>query len=299
MLEDLRIPKGAPLLVDASRGPAATPERIATIRQLLGAGSTVVVVDALPEDKGWLGDLAGVPVQIGVPPHRIWDGRGFRSGWSPLTAGLSHQDLYWKRFSADPLERAQVHNPDLMIEPLQHFAAQIEGGQELVYPGVLVSHAVGEGTLVLDQRRWWTGRSDLMTLASRNLSSLLLGLNVGIEPTPPPPQLPKGVAYRPINLTPYAPRGLIDEVAQDGIGGWSDQGPRSDMRNFPTGPQLFKGVPFEIGVEPNVCIVLAVRRRPGFDTMPKSVEIAVGHAVEGLYFLHAVAYSGAGAHVAT
>jgi hypothetical protein len=256
-----------------------------------------VVVNATPDDAAWLGELAGVPVTITVPPYRMWDGRGYRRGWSPLTAGLSHLDLYWKQFLGDERAGSQQHDPLNIIEPLQDYAVRVAGGEERVFPGALVELAVGQGRLVLDQRRWWTAHPDLTIHASRNLSALLTGLNIAIAPMPPPPELPKGVAYRPIDLTPYANRGLIDEVAEDGKGGWSDQGPRCDLRAFPTGLQLFKGVPFRIGREPKVCIVLASRNRPGFANMPHAVDIPVGYPVEGLFFMHSTAYSGG--HIAT
>ncbi len=285
------------VLIDSAAGRSLSAQDLVVLAEVLRAGSTVVVAGATPADTNWLGELAGRSVTVTVPPYRMWDGRGYRRGWSPLTAGLSHVDLYWKRFSGDERAGGQAHDPSLVIEPLQDHAVRIEGGKELVFPGALVELAAGKGRLVLDQRRWWTTHPDLIAQATRNLTALLTGMNVAVEPTPPPPELPKGVAYRPIDLTSLANRGLIDAVAEDGQGGWSDQGPRCDLRAFPTGSQLFQGVPFRIGREPKVCIVLASKGRPGFERMPQSVEVPVGYPVEGLFFLHSAAY--AGGHLAT
>lgn len=280
------------VLVDAAFLRGAAPSNRQDVAHALRAGATVVVAGATPEDTHWLSELAGVPVTLAVTPYRMWEGRGYRRGWSPLTAGLSHLDFYWKPFLGDERAGSQQHDPTHVIEPLQDYAIHAVGGAERVFPGALVEVAVGQGRLVLDQRRWWTAHPDLIIQTSRNLAALLTGLNVALAPTPPPPELPKGVAYRPIDLSPYANRGLIDEVAEDGKGGWSDQGPRCDLRTFPTGPQLFKGVPFGVGKEPKVCIVLASKHRPGFANMPQAVDIPVGYPVEGLFFLHSAAYSG-------
>jgi hypothetical protein len=81
-------------------------------------------------------------------------------------------------------------------------------------------------------------------------------------------------------------------AADDGKGGWSDQGPTADFRAFPTGRQFFQGVPFVIDREKS-CIVLATpgqfgttTGRPGHDKMPREVTIPIGFKAEGFYFLH-------------
>jgi hypothetical protein len=141
-----------------------------------------VVAGARPEDAAWLAELAGVPVQLTVPRYRMWEGRGCRSGFDLLTAGLSHLDLFWKEY----LWNANiVENPDKVIEQLQDASAQIEGGRELVFPGALVQARVGRGRLILDQRRWTTTNGKLLRVASRNLSALALGLGVAIAPPAP------------------------------------------------------------------------------------------------------------------
>jgi beta-galactosidase len=282
----------SPALIDAAAGRAAAPADRVQWAAALRGGATVVITGAESGDHAWLSELAGVPVKLTVPPYRMWDGRGFRRGWSRWTAGLSHLDLYWKRYDGGEMAWHQSEDPSYMIEPLQDHTVRAEGGTEHVFPGALVEVPVGKGRLLLDQRRWWTVHEALARHSGRTLSALLIGLNVGMAPVEPPPELRGEVVYRPVDLTPFANRGLADEVAQDGVGGWSDQGPRCDLRGFPTGLQLFQGVPFAIGQEPKVCIVLASRSRAGSDVMPKEVAIPLGYAVEGLYLLHGTAFSG-------
>jgi len=105
-------------------------------------------------------------------------------------------------------------------------------------------------------------------------------------------RLPINATYSPIDLAPYANRGFIDEKADDGKGGWSDQGPDCDLRDFPTGRQRFNGVPFLVGQEPHSCIVLRSKKRPFPEMLPESATIPVGRPVQGLCFLHAGTYTG-------
>ena len=73
-----------------------------------------------------------------------------------------------------------------------------------------------------------TTHEKLQTLARRNLSALALGLGVDVSPVAKPRALPEKVDYRPIDLASFANRSLVDETAEDGVGGWSDQGPTAD-----------------------------------------------------------------------
>lgn len=49
-----------------------------------------------------------------------------------------------------------------------------------------------------------------------------------------------------LDLSEHANMGFIDDVAGDGKGGWSDQGPENDLRSFDPTRTEFGGVPFRI-----------------------------------------------------
>ncbi|WP_418393262.1 hypothetical protein [Victivallis lenta] len=92
----------------------------------------------------------------------------------------------------------------------------------------------------------------------------------------------------PLPLQGAANMGFRDEVAEDGRGGWTDQGPDNDLRMFPTGKQTFAGIPFDIADGEKSCIVLRGKERPGF---PASAELAAkGKAGRYLYLLHGIAW---------
>lgn len=52
--------------------------------------------------------------------------------------------------------------------------------------------------------------------------------------------------YYPLPLAQVANMGYVDEVAGDGKGGWSDQGPSNDLRAFVPETGIYGGVPFAV-----------------------------------------------------
>jgi len=86
-------------------------------------------------------------------------------------------------------------------------------------------------------------------------------------------------------------RSLRDDAADDGKGGWTDQGPQLDMRGIAPGNKTYQGVPYRIA-QPNHCIVLESPTRPAGD-LPAKVTIPVPREqasdIQMLCFLHALA----------
>jgi len=291
-LPEAKLDPASPILIDA--GVVATEAQRAAWAEALKSGATIVVCGAQPDDAPWLSRLAGTTVTLTAPPYHMWEGRGYRALTEPVTAGVSQCDLYWRDYVTIEAAGCQAEDPSTTIEPLQNFAVSAAGAKELVFPGALVELEVGEGRLLLDQRRWWTRHDKLVRYSTRLASALLLGMGVELQPFVPTRELPKNIAYQPIDLTPLCNRALADETPDDGVGGWSDQGPTADLRTFPTGSQSFQGVPFQIGAPPRCCIVLKSALRPKQDAMPQEVSIPLGYKVEGLHFLHTATYAGAG-----
>lgn len=98
-----------------------------------------------------------------------------------------------------------------------------------------------------------------------------------------------------VDLAPYVTRSHIDEKADDGIGGWDDNGPSNDLRAVTAGLNFFEGFPFQI-IDPGKnngrsVILLAGGPRTNF---PEKVEgIKVGKKVKALNFLQCGCYMGA------
>jgi hypothetical protein len=286
---DSPLVEGSVSLVEA--GVVPTEAQAGLWRTGLEAGAALVVCGSTPEDAQWLSALAGRDVRITVVPYRTWEGRGYRVGSDPLTAGLSHLDFYWKKYETTEAATCQALDPRNAIEPFQNAAVDAAGARELVFPGALLELKVGAGRLILDTRRWNTGHVDLGRLAERLVSALALGLEVQVLPVVAPRELPQEVAFRPIDLGPFANRALADDVPDDGKGGWSDQGPTADLRTFPTGERSFRGVPFVVGAGPRSIVVLKSDMRPVNSDTPAEVTIPIGGQVEGLYLLHGSAWT--------
>ncbi len=289
---DAPLNPGAPILAEAGLLREATDQQKEALVRALADGCALVISCPAPEDAAWLSKLAGTPITLTVPPYLKWQGRGMRNGYSPFTAGLSHQDLYWKRFDLAESGGQQSDDPELAIEPLQDYAVAAPGAKVLVWPGALLELKVGKGTLLLDQRRWMTSSAELAKPASRNVSALMQGIGVRIAPAVVLRQLSKDLDYKTVDLTPFNNRSLRDEKSEDGEGGWSDQGSGADLKAFKTGKINCQGIPFLVGDHPNSCIVLRNKNRPYPDKYPSEVTIPVGYPVEGFYFLQGFAYCG-------
>lgn len=100
----------------------------------------------------------------------------------------------------------------------------------------------------------------------------------------------KGLEFVPIDLAASFNRGLTDDVAGDGRGGWTDQGPR-DLRHLPVGRQRFDGVPYDLGTRERGAVLLKNRHvKPG--PFPDTVTVPVDNALAEAYLLYAAVGAG-------
>ncbi len=104
----------------------------------------------------------------------------------------------------------------------------------------------------------------------------------------------KGVVSLPQDLAGVMNRGLRDEVAGDGQGGWTDQGPENDLRQLPAGLLRFGGASFRIVDEEN-------NRGKAAIVLGRNVSGACEFPLQGrgnwLYFLHASAWGARNAEI--
>ena len=291
---DSDVDANSPVLLDADFARSTSPEQKAKWTEKLKNGAHVLVVNAEPQDNEWISQLAGSRVTLAVPPYEIWDGRGFRKGWSKYTAGLSHLDLYWKRYGQDEKAGSQAEETTNVIEPFQHYSASAEKGRELVFPGALVEIPSGRGLLLLDQRRWAAKDEGLAKLAMRNVSSLMTALDVGMASFMEPRELPNELAHRSLDLAPLANYALQAAAAGSAKGKDADRNIPIDLRAFPKGKQSFLNIPFVLADGPVSGMALASGLDPATARLPGESVIPVGFLAEGFYFLHTAAKAGDG-----
>ena len=118
--------------------------------------------------------------------------------------------------------------------------------------------------------------------------------------TTPLPPAPPGMApldwtrarVRTVDLRSVANRAFADDVAGDGKGGWSDQGPGKDLRDFPVGRQALAGVPFDvIDAETNAGRAMLVLSRREGQNAPREATIPVNARATTLALLVASAWT--------
>ncbi len=96
-----------------------------------------------------------------------------------------------------------------------------------------------------------------------------------------------------IDLRAFCNRGFIDQVSDDGKGGWTDQGRENSLVGVPWGVTELLGIPCDLirndENEDKTCIVMASPSQKG--ELPKEVKgIPVGAKVKALYFFHTAAW---------
>lgn len=95
-----------------------------------------------------------------------------------------------------------------------------------------------------------------------------------------------------LDLRSLVNRGFADDVAGDGKGGWTDQGPNANLATLPTGRQTLAGVPFDI-IDPaknNGKSMLVISRRPDQKNVAASMVIPFNAKAGMLTFLHTGAW---------
>ncbi len=217
-----------------------------------------------------------------VPDHPVFDGldqRNFDTWNNTLNPGLL------LRYSLTPFPINSLAAKGLML-----------GNRNL--GGAVIDAEWGKGQVIASQLEA-VSQHDTDSSAARYLVNLFQYAASGtrwdkIRPLMQAPDLDFKVvesSMRPIDLAPYANRSFSDETANDGKGGWTDQGP-NDFRKIPTGDVKASGIPFHI-IDPakngdRSCLVLRGTHRPDF---PEAVRgIRVDAFVSRLFFLHTSAW---------
>jgi hypothetical protein len=166
-------------------------------------------------------------------------------------------------------------------------------GRVLTRPGTLTQVSVRRGAFILSQLRLDKPIDACQQTAGRLRSLLLTNLGCTFES-----QGGTGLSradrlrkyqFETIDLTRWANRGLKDDK-KAGIVGWSNQGD-IDMRNMPTGRQVFADVPFFIASPKAACVL---QSNGGLNKdLPREIKgIEVGKKADALFFMHSMAYAG-------
>ncbi len=296
-----------PIFVDA-RTPIEE-KNLALLRQHLDAGGNVYIHALTPESLKAFGDLLS---GIELEPTGLTKCQNFEiTAFDPLTGNLSGKDCFYptvdRPMAPLVLKRSSLPKGTVIMaaEPewtgdagARNISAHlvIQFGKwklaERKTPGAVLAVLPGrKGKVVVCQLAWdefvgYRGATG-MGLA------ILNGLNVDLTKTPKQTTWDKK-RFSMLDLRPACNTTFADHTpAEDGKGGWSDEGAMNDMRDLKAGIHVDRGVPFRILDEqparPNTCLILYSKNvRRG----KPAAEISPGLKCSSLHFLHASIWRG-------
>jgi len=215
------IGSSGPVLVDAS----ATIDTKA-LKKALDQGRTLWLHDFTPETFSKIAALLPEQSKLAQVPKELIGTMPVVQ--DPLIQGLSNFDFAWyipKIYHTGPLfEDASVvaKTGDWTLDT-NLFTQNVK---PLTDPAFLVKISAGKGTILFDTLQWDKALANESGKVLRIASAILTNLGCEFK-------FPKKVDYQYsfVGLEKFANMGFIDSKADDGVGGWTDQG-RNDMRFF-------------------------------------------------------------------
>jgi hypothetical protein len=261
------------------------------LKDLVEKGGVVILHHLSPSSPL----LSLMPEKISLQPVNIDNPKKavIHTDYTPITYGMSNQIFYWLRKS--PPEGNRPWPPSPEIADYQVILSEGSKAEVLLDPSLLIKFPSGEGYFLVDQINWENVSGSNKKKAKDYLRNLFTNLGLTIRV-----RTERAKTCFPIDISPFCNMGFADEKAGDRKGGWTDQGPKNDLRVVPVGEVKFKGISFSI-IDPDKnqgksCIVLKSEHSPWGIEKIKGVK--VGRATPFLYFLQASAYIKSGEEMA-
>ncbi len=294
-----------PVLLDASYAPSEA--ELSALQKYVQSGGKLWLHGFTPQSVGKIAAL--LPFKAALAPFDATAVQGAaRRSDDALISNLSSFDFHWTRINIG--SRDGYFGAGQPTAKLGEYVLQLpnlEAGEKLIEPGLLVKVPSGKGTILFDTLLWEGALGGEADKTVRVVSSLATNLGASVQLA-----AEKSYGYFQVDLKPHANRDYVDEVAGDGKGGWTDQGPSNDLRYFlinHTG--LAQGMEVGVGDFP-ASVVFAARpftpidpkknggraavvlRGQGHDpAAPAQVTgVAVKRKADKLWFLHAASWAG-------
>jgi len=213
-----------PILLDASFDP--TPEQLAAIRDYLTKGGNVWLHGFSTATLGKVESL--FPFKPVLKPRDMTVQSAIRRSTDPWINNISSQEFFWTKIdleARDDYFGAAKSTAPLGGEVLQ--LPTLQSGVRLIEPALLVKVPVDKGALLFDTLTWEKALGSETDKVTRLISSLASNLGAEVHSNVDKTQYD----YFPVDIQPVANMGYYDRVANDGKGGWTDDGD-SDMRFF-------------------------------------------------------------------
>ncbi|NQU75576.1 MAG: tetratricopeptide repeat protein, partial [Planctomycetes bacterium] len=254
------------------------------VAKAVRAGATLVLHDMAPESCDVWAKATNLNMSLRKPLGVRSRGHVVLDGSHELLAGVCGGDLFWQ---ISTTEDASAFFEKCALDKLVEYeCVGPDNADVLSFPDVLISIPCGKGTVLVDQLRWdKVGDNEKVShLADRLASLILTNAGAGFRPMPASRDLPPRLNFQTVDIQRYTNRALVDKVAGDGKGGWSDEGPDADLREFRPGQISRLGAPFDVK---SSCIVLGRRGR-------EAANIVINKPVEAFYFIHTASSLSAG-----
>ena len=217
--------KGAgPILLDASF--EVSPAQMIELRNHLAQGGNLWLHGFTSQTVGKVAAL--FPFTPVLRPYDRTVCSAARRSEDPWINNLSSQDFFWTKIDLEARkDYFGAAQPTALLggEVLQ--LPTVQSGVRLIEPALLVKVPVGKGAILFDTLAWDKALGAETEKVTRIAASLSSNLGAEVRSTVDKTQYD----YFSVDLKPNANMGYYDRVANDGKGGWTDEGD-NDMRFF-------------------------------------------------------------------
>jgi beta-galactosidase len=289
-----------PILLDSTYIPSGA--ELTKIKSYVDNGGNLWLHGFTPESVGKISSLLPFEPVLEKIDKRITT--AVRLEDSPLMNNLSTRDFFWARgwmgarggYFYESKSTAPLGMYELKLPTLQ-------SGVRLLDPAILTEIAAGKGTILFDTVDFEHAYDTEGDYVIRIISALASNLGCAIEA----PNEDK-CEYFAVDISDFANMGYVDEVADDGKGGWLDMG-EFDLCFFlinhtgleggvglpvavPPFPEEYRfcGVPFKLTApkKNDGKGIIALRGKDrGLKLIDKVEGIPVNHKADKLWFINA------------
>jgi hypothetical protein len=211
-----------PILLDASFAPSA--DQLAQMKSFLAQGGHLWLHGFSRDSIGKVAELFPFPPELEDLDPKSQEA-ALRSD-DPQLDNLASFDFFWTRMDLETNEDF-VGQPTAKLGTVTLKLPTLQSGTRLVDPGVLVKIPSGRGTLLFDTLAWEGALGAETEKVTRIVSALAQNQGAKVRTTSDETLYD----YFPVDISGQANMGYYDPVADDGKGGWTDQG-TNDMRFF-------------------------------------------------------------------
>jgi hypothetical protein len=267
-------------------------EDIQKLKEFIKNGGTILFNKITLLNSEYISKILDDDIKVAEVLPENFEGRAIKIIKDEIIEGLTNYDFFWKKRPESEDYGIIFYSKEYNLGKIADYEILSSKGISLFFPSIIVKIDYGKGKAILNNINWEKGyRPHSERIISTILTNLYIEIGLKLKEG-----IPKNITYKTIDISKFMNRSFKDEKADDGTGGWTDQGADCDLRDFPVDKDIFvsDGVPFRIE-KPLSCIVLSSRFRPE-SNLPEKVEIPFGFRADVIFFLHSSAWTSKAHH---